>query len=612
MSGFRPDDPTVTEDYHPHAGAPLTEVDRTALRTCMAGTPRPDHVGSSQQVVGWVHRRRNLGGVYFLDLRDRSGLLQLSFGPDWTDPASLEVVQGISPESVISAEGRVELRPEPNPELATGAVELRVHTLEVLNPAVTPAIPVYRAPEEEAPSEDLRLRHRMLDLRRPELQHTLDLRHRLVLETRNYMNRQGFLEIETPILTKPTPEGARDYLVPSRVHPGEFYALPQSPQLYKQILMVAGFDRYFQIARCFRDEDLRADRQPEFTQIDLEASFVAPDDIFRWIEGLMEALAVVAGAEAAHPFARCTWAEAMERYGSDRPDLRWSLAIRDWTRELASADSPILRAAVAAGGRVRGFALEGGGRLSRKEIEAIEAQAKASGAPGLLWLKRSEEGLSGPMARFVTEDQAESLGLGAGDLALAAAGPDRVTSPALSAARSAALTALRVPYEREHAWLWILDFPLFEEEEGRLAPGHHPFVLPHPDDLARLDDEPARVRGLAYDLVYNGAELGSGSLRIHDAALQERVFRMLGLGEEDMERKFGHLLRALRAGAPPHGGIALGMDRLVKMFTNAPSLREVVAFPKTTAARALFEGAPSAVRNDELTELGLRLAEPEE
>jgi aspartyl-tRNA synthetase len=587
----------------------LSEIERTALRTRMVGSLRPEHVGSSERVVGWVHRRRNLGGLYFLDLRDRSGLLQLSFGPEWTDAASLEAVQTVGPESVITAEGKVALRPEANPELPTGAVEVRVRTFSVLNAAASPAIPVYRAPEEEAPSEELRLRHRMLDLRRPELQRTLELRHRIVLEARNYMGSQGFLEIETPILTKPTPEGARDYLVPSRVHPGEFYALPQSPQLYKQILMVSGFDRYFQIARCFRDEDLRADRQPEFTQIDVEASFIEPEDIFRWMEGCASAMAAVAGAEAATPFPRMTWRESMDRYGSDRPDLRWSLEIRDWSNTLASADSPIVKGALEKGGRVRALVLEGGARLSRKEIEGIEAQTKTVGAPGLLWLKRGADGLSGPMARFVNEGGVEALGLRVGDLALAAAGPDKMTSPALSVARAAALAALGVPREREHAWLWVLDFPLFEEEDGRLAPGHHPFVLPHPEDMDRWEAEPARVRGLAYDLVYNGAELGSGSIRIHDASLQERVLRKLGMTDEEIDRKFGFLLRALRAGAPPHGGIALGIDRIVKMFTDAPSLRDVVAFPKTTAARALFEGAPTPVKSEELKELGLRLAQ---
>lgn len=587
----------------------VTDTQRTSQRTTMAGTLRPENVGSSQQVIGWVHRRRNLGGLYFLDLRDRSGLLQLSFGPDWTDAASLETVREIGSETVIAAEGEVALRPDPNPDLATGAVEVRVRTLRVVNTALSPAIPVYRAPEEDSPSEELRLRHRMLDLRRPELQRTLELRHRLALDARNYMSAQGFLEIETPILTKPTPEGARDYLVPSRVHPGEFYALPQSPQLYKQILMSAGFDRYFQIARCFRDEDLRADRQPEFTQIDVEASFITPDDIFAWMEGLMASLAGVAGIEARLPFPRLTWRESMDRYGSDRPDLRWGVEIRDWTGVLAGSESTILRAAVEDGGRVRGLLLEGGAGLSRREIEVVEAQAKAVGAPGLLWLKSGPEGLSGPAARFVSEFAAEELGLRRGDLALVAAGPDRITSPALSAARAAVIAALGLPREREEAWLWVMEFPLFEEDAGRLLPGHHPFVQPHPSDIETLDREPERARGLAYDMVYNGAELGSGSIRIHDASLQERVFRLLGIGGEEVDRKFGHLLRALRVGAPPHGGIALGMDRIVKMFTDSASLRDVIAFPKTTAARALFEGAPSHVRGEDLAELGIRPAE---
>ena len=539
----------------------MNEIDRTTQRTSMVGTLRTEHVGSTQRVVGWVHRRRNLGGIYFLDLRDRSGVLQLSFGPDWTDRASYEVVQSIGPESVIAAEGRVELRPDRNPELATGAVEVRVRSLTLLNAAFTPAIGVYRAPEEQAPSEDLRLRHRMLDLRRPELHRALELRHRLALTARNFMHVQGFLEVETPILTKPTPEGARDYLVPSRVHPGEFYALPQSPQLYKQILMAAGFDRYFQIARCFRDEDLRADRQPEFTQIDVEASFIEPDDLFGWMEGLMGAMAAVAGVEAPLPFPRVTWSEAMECFGSDRPDLRWSTKIRDWTSILASAESPTLRAAIESGGRVRGLVFEEGARLSRREIERVEAHAKAVGAPGLLWLKRGAEKASGPMARFVRDAAMDAMGIGVGGLALATAGPDPVTSSSLSAVRTAALTALDVAREKEHAWLWVRDFPLFEKDGERLTPSHHPFVLPHPDDLAELDHRPIGVRGLAYDLVYNGSELGSGSIRIHDATLQQRILRMLGLSDEEIDRKFGHLLNALRAGAPPHGGIAFGMDR---------------------------------------------------
>ncbi|MEX0856472.1 MAG: aspartate--tRNA ligase [Gemmatimonadota bacterium] len=584
-------------------------ISATGLRTRLGGELGAADAGRSETMVGWVHRRRDLGGLLFIDLRDAGGLVQLSFGPDWTDPDSLRRAARLGSEDVIRVEGEVALRPADarNPELKSGEVEFRVRTLELLNGAETPIIPVYRGPEEELPAEELRLRHRHLDLRRRELQELLRLRHRLVLATRNYFDALGFLEVETPILTKTTPEGARDYLVPSRVHPGEFYALPQSPQIYKQILMTAGFDRYVQIARCFRDEDLRADRQPEFTQVDLEASFVTPEDIFRWIEGLMETLCRIAGIEGTPPFPRLTHREAMERYGSDRPDLRWELELSDWTQPLAGADSEILRGAVAAGGRLRGIQIPGGARLSRKEIEAIEAVAKAAGAPGLLWAKQSEEGASGPLSRWLEPGHWDALGARPGDLFLVAAGPDRVTSPALSAVRGAVVRALALPRVREHAWLWVLDFPLFEEEDGTLYPGHHPFVLPHPEDLDRLTDDPASMRGLAYDLVYNGSELGSGSIRIHDPSLQRTILRTLGMGEEEIDRKFGFLLEALASGAPPHGGIALGVDRIVKDFTGAGSLRDVIAFPKTTAARALFEGAPTPVAPAELSGLGLAL-----
>lgn len=592
---------------------PMTEgtvgFEGTALRDRMLGGLSASDAGARLRLTGWVHRRRDLGGLIFLDLRDRSGLLQVSLGPEWSTPESLTVGRRLGAEDVVAVVGEVVLRPEGNrnPELATGEVEFRATELVLLNGAVTPPIPVARGTGEELPSEELRLRYRNLDLRRPELQRNLILRHRLILATRTILAARGFVEIETPILTKPTPEGARDYLVPSRVHPGEFYALPQSPQIYKQILMTAGFDRYMQIARCFRDEDLRADRQPEFTQIDLEASFIAPEDIFGWMEDLMAGLGREAGVEVSPPFPRLTWAEAMDRYGSDRPDLRYELEIRDWTGPLGASESPILRSGVDGGGRIRGFLLQGGARLSRKEVEALEGAAKSAGAPGLLWAKRGDEGISGPLGRFLTEDMAGALGMASGDLVLVAAGPDRVTSPALSAVRSAAVVALQLPRVREHAWAWVLDFPLFEVEDGgRLAPGHHPFVLPHPDDLALLDTDPGRARGLAYDLVYNGSELGSGSLRIHEAPLQRRVLELLGLRGDEIQRKFGFLLEALESGAPPHGGIALGVDRIVKEFTGAGSLRDVIAFPKTTAARALFEGAPTPVGAEELRDLGLR------
>jgi len=535
--------------------------------------------------------------------------VQVSFGPDWTDAESLEAAGRIGHEDVIRVEGTVTKRPDGagNTELSTGDVEFRATRLEILSDARTPEIPVYRAPEDALPAEELRLQHRVLDLRRAELQRNLVLRHKLVLAVRNYMDALGFVEVETPILTKATPEGARDYLVPSRVHKGEFYALPQSPQIYKQILMVAGFDRYFQIARCFRDEDLRADRQPEFTQIDVEASFVEVEDILVWIQELMASVASVAGIPAPLPFPRITWNESMERYGSDRPDLRYDLEINDWTEATAGLDFGIIRNQVDAGGRVRGLHLTGGARLSRKQIDALESVAKGAGAPGLLWAKRNDEGTSGPLGKFLDAASADAMGMAPGDLALVAAGPDGLTSPTLDAVRSAVAEVMELPIVREHAWLWVTDFPVFDEHEGGLTPSHHPFVMPHADDIDLLATDPAAVRGTAYDLVYNGTELGSGSIRIHDPVLQRRILETIGLNDAEIEEKFGFLLDALSAGAPPHGGIALGMDRIVQRFTGSGSLRDVVAFPKTTAARALFEGAPTAVGDAELEALGLRL-----
>jgi len=561
------------------------------------------------RLTGWVHRRRDLGGVFFVDLRDRSGILQVSGGPDWTEPGSVDLTRDLGAEDVVEVEGEVCLRPPEalNPEMATGEVELRATRVRLLNGASTPPIPVFRNPEEELPSEDLRLRYRVLDLRRFEMQENLRIRHDLILAVRNYMSGLGFLEVETPILTKPTPEGARDFLVPSRNHPGEFFALPQSPQLYKQLLMAAGLDRYFQIARCFRDEDLRADRQPEFTQIDIEASFIQPDDIFRWMEGLMAALGAVSGVEVEAPFQRMPYAQALEKFGSDRPDLRYSLEIQDWSRALGELDFQVTRGALEQGGRIRGLCLEGGGSLSRKQIEALEALAKKAGAPGLLWVKRGGEGASGPLSRFMEERHLDALGLSEGDLALVAAGPDRVTSPALDAVRVPALRALGRERERGSAWMWVTDFPIFEvEEDGTLAAAHHPFVHPHPEDAHRLESDPAGPRGQAYDLVFNGVEFGSGSIRNHRPEVQRVILRHLGLTDEEIDRKFGFLLEGLATGAPPHGGIALGMDRIVKEFVGAPSLRDVIAFPKTTAARALFEGAPTPLSDEELAELHLR------
>jgi aspartyl-tRNA synthetase len=459
------------------------------------------------------------------------------------------------------------------------------------------------------PAEELRLRHRHLDLRRPELQRNLILRHRLMQAARRFLDENGFLEIETPILTKPTPEGARDYLVPSRVHAGEFYALPQSPQLYKQLLMVSGFDRYFQIARCFRDEDLRADRQPEFTQIDIEASFVGREDVLTVAEGLVKELWATAGHSIETPFPRMAYAEAMERYGSDKPDLRFGLEVFDASHVFRGADFAITRDAIAQGGRVRGIRVPGGGVLSRKQLDEVEGAARSLGARQVLKIKRAGGALQGKPGELLTPEGATALRLEEGDLALLVAGPDHLTSPALDRVRQEVARRLELIPRDTLRFLWVVDFPLFERvpDTGALLSLHHPFTSPHGDDVHLLDASPERVRALAYDVVLNGMEVGGGSIRIGDPRLQERVFALLGLDPSTARRRFGFLLEGLRSGAPPHGGIAFGMDRIAMLLAGAESLRDVIAFPKTTAARALFEGAPTPVAPDDLRDLHIKV-----
>jgi aspartyl-tRNA synthetase len=560
-----------------------------------------------------VHRRRDLGGLVFLDLRDRSGIVQISCNPDSAPAEAMQAAASAGAETVLLVEGEVVARPLDmrNAELSTGDVEIRAASVTIVGPAATPAIPIARGKGEPLPAEEQRLRYRHLDLRRPELQHNLILRHKLMQETRRYFDKLGFLEIETPVLTKPTPEGARDFLVPSRVHAGEFYALPQSPQLYKQLLMVSGYDRYFQIARCFRDEDLRADRQPEFTQIDVEASFVAADDIVDLTEGLLQALWSVGGASIGRPFRRMTFADTMERYGTDRPDLRYGLEILDATALFRDSDFAIARAAIDRGGRVRGIRIPGGGAFSRKQVDELESIAKGAGAGGLLRLKRVQGALEGPVAKFVAGETADALGLQDGDLCLMVAAPDRVSSPALDRVRQELARRLGLVDSRANEFLWVTDFPAFERDadSGNLTFVHHPFTAPHPDDVPLLDTAPEQARALAYDVVLNGLELGGGSIRISDPRLQERVFSLLGFDAETAESRFSFLLEGLRSGAPPHGGIALGMDRIAMLLAGASSLRDVIAFPKTTAARALFEGAPTVVSDRDLRELHIAVRE---
>ena len=496
-----------------------------------------------------------------------------------------------------------------NADLPTGDVEVRATKLAVVGRAVTPAIPVARGKGEELPAEELRLKYRHLDLRRPEMQANLILRHRLLQRARKALSDLGFLEIETPVLTKPTPEGARDYLVPSRVNPGEFYALPQSPQIYKQLLMVAGLDRYFQLARCFRDEDLRNDRQPEFTQIDIEASFVQMDDVLDYVETVLVALWDEAGHQVGRPFPRITWHEAMERYGTDKPDLRYDLPIADWTAQVQPLEVPFVQAALKDGARVRGLAVKGGGALSRKDVDQLAEAAKQLGGAGLAWVKRQGEQVSGSVGKHFTTTVLGTLGVGDGDAALLTVGPDRVTSPVLDRVRREVIRRLAPAPKAVHAFCWVVDFPLFEPdpETGKPVFAHHPFTSPRPEDRARLDGDPYACRALHYDAVYNGNELGSGSIRITDRDLQIKIFHKLGLTDEEWQQRFGFLIDGLGAGAPPHGGFAIGFDRVVMLLAGAGSLRDVIAFPKTTTARALFEGAPAPANPADLKALHIKV-----
>jgi len=546
----------------------------------------------------------------FIDLRDRAGIVQVAVGPG--APEDVRRVAGVlTTETVVEVEGQVTARPAnmKNAELATGDVEVQATKLAVVGPAVTPAIPVARGKGEELPAEELRLKHRQLDLRRPEMQGNLMLRHRLLQRARRTLSDLEFLEIETPVLTKPTPEGARDYLVPSRVHPGEFYALPQSPQIYKQLLMVSGFDRYFQLARCFRDEDLRNDRQPEFTQIDLEASFVGMEDVLGYVEAVLVALWDEAGHKIARPFPRIAWREAMERYGTDKPDLRYEVPIVDWTAQVRSLAVPFFQSVLKDGARVRALAVKGGGGLSRKDVDQLAEAAKQLGGSGLAWVKRQGEQISGSVGKHFTAETLGQLGVGDGDAALMVVGPDRVTSPVLDRVRQEVIRRLEFKPRAAHAFAWVVDFPLFEPdpETGKPVFAHHPFTSPHPDDVARLDTDPFSCRALHYDAVYNGNELGSGSIRITDAAVQRRVFGLLGMSAAEAEARFGFLLNALQAGAPPHGGFAIGFDRVTMLLAGAGSLRDVIAFPKTTTARALFEGAPAPASPADLAALHIEV-----
>jgi len=578
-------------------------------RTMGCGQLRPEHVGQSVALCGWMQRRRDHGGLIFVDLRDRTGIVQLVFHPDVSEV--FQLAECLGREDVLWVRGSVVERGERNvnPQLPTGAVELRVSALRRLNASETPPFSVE---DESAAAENVRLEYRYLDLRRAPLQAGLKLRHDVILGMRNYFDQQGFWEIETPMFTKSTPEGARDYLVPSRTFPGSFFALPQSPQLFKQLLMVGGVEKYFQIARCFRDEDLRADRQPEFTQLDVELSFIdTPDPVWEHVEGVLgQTFSSCLDVTLPEAFPRLTYAEAMDRFGSDKPDTRFGLELVELNAAVEGSGFRVFSTTLASHDAVKGLCVAGGATYARNALDTLEKLAKGKGVGGLMWVRLTPEGPQSPVVKHVEAEVLEcvvqALGAGEGDLLLLCAGKRNTVNAALGAVR---LEVAKRDGLVQQGWnfLWVYDFPLFawDEEAGRLASEHHPFTSPKPEDLPLLDSDPLKVRSDCYDLVLNGVELGSGSLRIHNYELQRRVFELLEITPEEAEVKFGFFLKALRYGAPPHGGVALGLDRLVMLMAGQKSIREVIAFPKTNTAYCPLTHAPVPATPQQLAELCL-------
>jgi aspartyl-tRNA synthetase len=584
-------------------------------RTHYCGTVRTTDIGAAVSVCGWAQRSRNLGGLIFIDLRDRTGIVQLAFDEE-TPKDVFETAFGVRGEFVLAARGVLRERSSKNPDLPTGDVELAVTELHILSKAETPPFEIV---ENSDVNDMLRLKYRYLDLRRPDMQRAILLRHKIGKVARDYYDEQGFYEIETPILTKSTPEGARDYLVPSRVHPGKFYALPQSPQQYKQLLMLAGFDRYMQIVRCFRDEDLRADRQPEFTQIDLEMSFVDVDDVIEVNEGFLKRVfREILGVEVQTPFPRMPWKEAMERFGSDKPDLRFGFELKDITPLVKDCGFQVFSGPAKAGGSVRLINVKGGAAFSRKEIDSLVEFVKTYQAKGLAWLKCSGGKQSSSFARFLTEEETDAILKAAeaqdGDLVLIVGdSSNEVVFAALGALRCECARRMHLLDPSDYRFLWVTEFPLltYAEEENRYVAEHHPFTAPMDEDLPLLETDPLQVRAKAYDIVLNGTELGGGSIRIHQTELQEKLFSLLGFSEEEATEQFGHLINAFRYGAPPHGGLAYGFDRLVMLMAGAPAIRDVIAFPKVQNASEPMTACPASVDGKQLDELGIAVTRTE-
>ncbi len=580
-------------------------------RTYYCGEITEKAIGEKVTLKGWVQKRRDLGGLIFIDLRDRTGIVQVVFNPEVSEEA-LKIAETVRNEYVLDVEGTVVAREEGtiNTNLPTGKIEIQAERVTIINTAKTP--PFVIADQTDV-SEDVRLKYRYLDLRRPVMFNTFKMRHQVTKAIRDFLDEEGFLEVETPILTKSTPEGARDYLVPSRVHPGEFYALPQSPQIFKQLLMVAGFERYYQIARCFRDEDLRADRQPEFTQVDIETSFMSQEEIMAMVERMMARVMKVAkGMDVSLPFPRMSYDEAMSRYGSDKPDTRFGMELVDVSEQVKGCGFKVFASAVENGGQVKAINVKGAAdKYSRKDIDGLTEFVSRYGAKGLAWLKVEEDGLKGPIAKFFTEEEQkgfmQTLDAETGDLLLFVADTKTVVADALGALRLKLGKELQLIDETKFNFLWITDWPLLEydEEEGRYYAAHHPFTMPVREDLPRLETEPNKVRAQAYDLVLNGYELGGGSLRIFERDVQEKMFKALGFTEEEAREQFGFLLEAFEYGTPPHGGIALGLDRLVMLLAGRSNLRDTIAFPKTASASCLLTEAPSSVNEKQLEELHL-------